>query len=467
MPATRTARILGAFLVLSALVHGTGAAHGSTEPELEPLEVSDPAVTSGMAWHLDATNARVAWRWSLGASVRVAVIDTGVDNTHPDLLGQVEDAVDCTGAAGSADGCKPGGTDDEGHGTHVAGIIAARADDGIGVAGVAPRSKILAVKALSADCATDGCVADGDAADLAAGVRWAMREHADVINLSVSAPNRLAPALLDAIGEAWDAGAVVVLSAGSRTDKPMFFDTSSAIVVTATDRSGQLAPYAPRLADDAIAVAAPGGLASDTEFTCHESAEPLGIVSSVPLQTGDGSGYECRAGTSMAAAQVSGGLALLMSMGFSRDEAVDRLLGTAVPGDGLALGTIDLADAVARPYPPGVSNRHDAFDTGVLPPPATELPSVGPFSVPSEPADESSSVPLWLVMVLGAGAVALVAEVVLRIAGRRRGDYAGAAGSAELPATSVPAAAADGPPQPVASGEPGFEGDRGSSPSDT
>src|SRR5690606_15192378 len=121
---------------LVALVGGPGTAHGSASRELGPLEVSDPAVTSGIAWHLDAINARVAWRSSLGASVRVAVIDTGVDNTHPDLLGQVEDAVDCTGAGGSADRCAPGGTDDDGHGTHVAGIIAARADDGIGVAGV-------------------------------------------------------------------------------------------------------------------------------------------------------------------------------------------------------------------------------------------------------------------------------------------------------------------------------------------
>lgn len=419
MRATRTASIVAVFVGLVAMSIGPSPTLAATEPGLTPLEVTDPAVTSGMAWHLDAVGARVAWRSSLGASVRVAVIDTGIDNTHPDLLGQVEDAVDCTGAGGSADACVPGGIDDDGHGTHVAGIIAARADDRIGVAGVAPRSRLLAVKALSACEDEEGCLAEGDSADLAAGVRWAAREHADVINLSVSAPHRLAPVLLDAIGEAWDAGAVVVLSAGRRTDQPLFFDTSAALVVTATDRHGDLATYAPRLSDDAIAIAAPGGLAADTEFTCHESADPVGIVSSVPVTTGDGSGYECRGGTSMAAAQVSGGLALLLSMGFSRDEAVDRLLGTVVPGDGLALGSIDLAAAVARPYPPGVNNRHDAFDTGFLPPPATELPAVGPFAVPSEPGNDPA-VPVWVVMVVGALTLALVAEVGLRLAGRRQ-----------------------------------------------
>src|SRR5690606_26130123 len=124
---------IGAFAPLDA------SATSVPSSQLEPLEVSDPAVTSGMAWHLDAIGARVAWRSSLGASVRVAVIDSGVDSTHPDLLGQVENTVDCIGAAGAADGCEPGGADDDGHGTHVAGIIAARADDHIGVAGVAPR----------------------------------------------------------------------------------------------------------------------------------------------------------------------------------------------------------------------------------------------------------------------------------------------------------------------------------------
>jgi subtilisin family serine protease len=425
MSRTSTARVAGVLLVLWAVVALPGRA-GAADEELEPLGVSDPAVTTGMAWHLDAIGARVAWRSSLGASVRVAVVDSGVDSTHPDLLGQVEDAVTCIGAAGSAEGCKPGGVDEDGHGTHVAGIIAARADDNIGVAGVAPRAKILSVKALEAKCEEGACVADGDAGDLAAGVRWAIGENVDVINLSVSAPYRLAPDLLDAIGEAWEAGAVVVLSAGSRTDQPMFFDTSSALVVTATDRNGDLAPYAPRLADDAIAVAAPGGLTTDTELTCHEHADPVGIVSSVPIDTGDGSGYECLAGTSMAAAQVSGGLALLLSMGFSRDEAVDRLLGTAVPGDGLALGLIDLGAAVANPYPPGVSNRHDAMDTGVLPPPASELPTTGPFAAPVEEDDDDPAVPLWVVMVAGAVVVALLAELGLRLAGRRHQSGAGA-----------------------------------------
>ena len=456
MITSRIARLAVAALVSVSVIAPTLTA-ASAETELEPLGVTDPAVTSGMAWHLDAIGARIAWRSSLGAAVRVAVVDSGVDSTHPDLLGQVEDSVTCIGAAGSADECTPGGTDTDGHGTHVAGIIAARADDGIGVAGVAPRAKVLSVKALESRCDDASCTADGDAADLAAGVRWAIGEHVDIVNLSITAPYRLAPDLLDAIGEAWEAGAVVVLSAGSRVDQPTFFDVSSALLVTATDRSGGLASYAPRLPDDSIGVAAPGGLTTDTEYTCHRDGEPVGIVSSVPVDTGDGSGYECRGGTSMAAAQVSGGLALLMSMGFSRDEAVDRLLETTVPGDGLALGSIDLAAAVARPYPPGVTNRHDAFDTGVLPPPVTELPRVGPFSVPSEPSDDSG-LPVWVFMIAGALGLALVAELGLRLFGRRDRPAGPAEPGAGDPGEGAPGDGTDPPHETAGEAGPATPG---------
>lgn len=419
--------------VLLACVAGPAVAWAGTEPgvaveadepsPLEPLEVDDPAVTSGMAWHLDATGARVAWRSSLGASVVVAVIDSGVDASHPDLVGQVASSVDCIGAAGAPDGCRAGGTDESGHGTHVAGIIAARADDRLGVAGVAPRARILAVKALEARCTDEGCTVEGDAGDLAAGVRWAVREEADVINLSVSAPYRLAPDLLDAMAEAWDAGALVVLSAGNRSDVPMFFDTSYALVVTATDRDGGLAPYAPAVDNASIGVAAPGGRGSDTEYTCHDTGEPVGIVSTVPTASGDGSGYDCMAGTSMAAGQVSGGLALLLSMGFNRDEAFDRLVSTARPAEGLGYGLVDLAAAVDRPYPPGVTNRHDSFATGVTPPPVTELPAEGPFSVPSIGDDPP---PIWLYMLGGAVGLAVLAELGMRLFVRRQRSVAGA-----------------------------------------
>jgi subtilisin family serine protease len=416
----------------------TAGAPGTNEAEpLAPLEVNDPAVTSGMAWHLDAIGARVAWRSSLGARVRVAVVDSGIDSTHPDLLGQVETSVSCIGAAGDPGGCRAGGVDESGHGTHVAGLIAARADDATGVAGVAPRATLLAVKALAARCTDHACTVEGDAGDLAAGVRWAVQEEADIVNLSVSAPYRLAPDLLDAIREAWEAGSVVVLAAGNRSDQPTFFDTSAALVVTATDREGGIAPYAPPLPPDAVAVAAPGGRDADTEHTCHETGTPVGLVSSFALAAGDGSGYACLAGTSMAAAQVSGGLALLLSMGYARDEAVDRLLTTVVPGEALGLGIIDLAAAVDRPYPPGVRNRHDAFATGVAPPPPGELPSVGPFSVPSEPASNPPSV--WWFVIGGGLGLALVTELVLRLLGRRAATGNGAEGPADPTPPAGPA----------------------------
>ena len=398
----------------------TGPTTGpTTEPALTPLTVSDPGVTSGLAWHLDAIGARAAWRASLGASVTVAVVDTGVDHTHPDLLGQVHGQVTCLETGGDVDRCEPGAPDGDGHGTHVAGLIAARADDGVGVAGVAPRARLLAVRAAERACAPDAtCVATADPADLAAGIAWAVEEGADVVNLSIDPGRRVPPVLVDAIDDAWTAGSVVIMAAGNTSSGPLLFATGAALLVTATDRDGNLAPYAPSLDGTRVAVAAPGGRVGDTRYTCHRTARPVGVVSTFARAEGDGSGYACLAGTSMAAAQVSGGLALLLSMGFTRDEALERLVDTARPAPGLGDGLIDLAAAVAEPHPVGVSYRHDGFDNGAGAAPTGQVPVVGPFA--RESADGSNTPSVWWFVAGGAVLVAGLAEAVMRLTTRRR-----------------------------------------------
>jgi len=87
-------------------------------------------------WSLDAIHAPTAWNLSHGDGVRVAVLDTGIWKEHPDLAGQVVDEQDFTSSA-------TGAADAYGHGTHVAGIIAAVENDATGSAGVAPRAKLL------------------------------------------------------------------------------------------------------------------------------------------------------------------------------------------------------------------------------------------------------------------------------------------------------------------------------------
>ena len=108
-----------------------------------------PGPAGGDQWNLEQADVAAAWPTTRGEDVVVAVVDSGVDARHPDLRDRVVGSTDCVGATGDPDACRPGGdTDPDGHGTHVAGIVAASADDGRGVAGVAPEARLLAVRAL-------------------------------------------------------------------------------------------------------------------------------------------------------------------------------------------------------------------------------------------------------------------------------------------------------------------------------
>ena len=418
--------VIAAIAAAGALLAPTGDTHAQGA-DADPIETDDPAVVSGLAWHLDATAARTAWRSSLGGGVVVAVVDSGVDADHPDLVGQVSESITCEGTDGDPSRCTGSGRDHNGHGTHVAGLVAARTDDGTGVAGVAPRATLLAIRAIDASCDSDECTPTGPTADVAAGIRWALDHDADVINVSVSASRRLGPELAAAVDEAWDAGAIPVIAAGNRSGTSGSFDARAALVVTATDRNGVLAPYASPVDGAPFGIAAPGGEQGDTAETCHIDGTPAGLISTVPTAAGDRSGYACRAGTSMAAPQVSAGLALLLSMGYSRDDAVERLLDTARPGHGLGAGSLDLPAAVAGPIPPGVRTRHDDFDNGTAPPDRAP-PTTGPFAAPSGGSRDWQP---WLVVALGGVAAGGAAEAVLRV--RRRRQVGAPGGDATRP----------------------------------
>jgi type VII secretion-associated serine protease mycosin len=153
-------------------------------------------------WQLTDLRASEAWKVSTGAGVIVAVIDSGVDDTHPDLAGQVLDGTDLVSAGGD------GHNDVVGHGTTVAGLIAGRADDRRGIEGLAPEAKILPVRVLDARNRYD------DARVVANGVRWAVDHGADVINLSLGGAVT-SPALADAIDYAFEKDVVVVACTGN------------------------------------------------------------------------------------------------------------------------------------------------------------------------------------------------------------------------------------------------------------
>lgn len=153
-------------------------------------------------WHLDALGAATAWLESTGAGVTVAVIDSGVDASHPDLAGQVLPGIDLVEPGGD------GRTDPVGHGTTIASLIAGRHDDADGVAGLAPEAKILPVRVLDHQNRYD------DPVIVAKGVQWAVDHGARVVNLSLGGAN-YSPALADALDYAFARDVVVVACTGN------------------------------------------------------------------------------------------------------------------------------------------------------------------------------------------------------------------------------------------------------------
>jgi subtilisin family serine protease len=153
-------------------------------------------------WQLRALGANTAWRYSTGAGVTVAVLDSGVDASHADLAGQVLPGADFV------DGSTDGRRDPVGHGTTVAALIAGRADDGSGVAGIAPGAHILPVRVLDKANKYD------DATVVAGGLRWAVDHGATVVNMSLGGAVR-SDILADALAYAAAHDVVVVACTGN------------------------------------------------------------------------------------------------------------------------------------------------------------------------------------------------------------------------------------------------------------
>lgn len=299
------------FFYGSGLVNAAAALASATgRPVLD-----SPAVLGGDDWGRDLVKAPAAWAQdSTGRGVTVAVIDTGVDINHPELRaniwtnqneipangidddrnGLVDDYQGWDFASGDSD---PSDTD--GHGTHVAGTIAA-ARDGIGVTGVAPNAKIMPIRVLSAQpSSTDPT---GNIA-LIQGIDYAINSGAKVINLSLSKGYRYDFEFGAALQRANQAGVVVVIASGNEREDEGMIQPSElgyramvnnlGIAVGAVDRETQMAlfsnPAGRRLGHFVVA---PG----------------VNVLSSVP-----GGQYATYSGTSMATPHVAGVAALLLS----------------------------------------------------------------------------------------------------------------------------------------------------------
>ncbi|MFF4033516.1 type VII secretion-associated serine protease mycosin [Streptomyces sviceus] len=203
-------------------------------------------------WALDAMHTQQAWQTTKGAGVTVAVLDTGVENDHPDLVGNVLTGKDMIGF-----GATRGDRSWARHGTAMAGIIAGHGHgvgNGDGVMGIAPEAKILPVRVILEDGDPARAKARNTRGNaLAEGIRWAADHGADVINLSLgddSASAHPEGGEDDAVQYALKKGSVVVASAGNGGEKGDHISYPAAypgvIAATAVDKFGTRASFSTR-----------------------------------------------------------------------------------------------------------------------------------------------------------------------------------------------------------------------------
>lgn len=256
-------------------------------PVAAPVE--DPLFEEQSA--LKNIRAPEAWAEGRGDGIRVGMVDSGIDGSHPDLVEQVAAQKDFSDGDSVAE-------DLTGHGTAVAGILAAKADNGLGIAGVCPECDLLVAKV--------DAYSNPDADQTARAMRWAADNGASIINVSLGTP---APseALEKAVMYAADKGVVIVAATGNTESGATLYPAAypGVIPVSAANRNSHSAP------SNSGEISAPG--------------EEV-------LSTFPGGAYQPLSGTSAATPQVAGAASLLASQGLEADEIRTRLISSARTG---------------------------------------------------------------------------------------------------------------------------------------
>ena len=276
-------------------------------------------------WGLDAIEADSAHLLTRGAGAVVAVVDSGVDYVHPDLSGVLLPGYDFVEHDDDP-------YDQNGHGTHVVGILVADSGNGLGVSSVAPDAKVLPLRVLDADN-------EGAASSAASALDMAVERGAQVINLSLLESSY--DASVDFAIRRAVANDVVVVVAG-HTERDSGCSARARIrgvlCVAAVDRARRRSPFS--AIGRGVDISAPGGLGAR-------------IRGSGILSTSKSGGYKEMAGTSQAAPHVAGVAALLVALGLRGEQVTRRLIETA--GD---LG----APGLDGTYGAGLVNARTAVD---------------------------------------------------------------------------------------------------------
>ncbi|HDT7699192.1 TPA: S8 family peptidase [Enterococcus faecium] len=302
--ASRLIRALIVPLSSSTRLHSLGEASFTIEQDSK-IKVhaaakntkTNPSNIQGIPWGVRKIRAHKAWSTSTGHRIKIAVIDTGADYQHPDLRHSLARGINLLNR-----NMLP--LDDNGHGTHIAGTIAA-ANSTEGIIGVAPRSIIYPVKAFDHQ-------GSAYVSDIILGIDWCVRNRVDIINMSFGMRTK-SKALLDVVNRATREGIVIVASSGNdgkrrSIDYPARY--SQTISVGATDENRRIAEFSNR--GPHVDIYAPG----KNIYSCWTHGK-----------------HHEMSGTSMATSHVSGAIALLLAErpGLSPDEIKTLIKKSSTP----------------------------------------------------------------------------------------------------------------------------------------
>ena len=257
------------------LAHTAGIVYAEPNYERELLRTTNDPLAP-QQWHLDRIQAPLAWDTTIGEGITVALLDTGVSLTHPDLQGRIRGGYDLFN--NDADP-----SDDEGHGTHVAGVVAANGDNGEGGVGICWRCTVLPIKVL-------GPRGRGSDATIATGIRLAVDQGARIIGMSLGGPEE-SRVLRDAVDYATSRNVLIVAasgndgSSGTTPNYPAAFP--SVLAVSATDSRDQVTTFS--TTGDFVDIAAPGTNIRSTFWSPQSGdtyASASGTSESTPMVVG-------------------------------------------------------------------------------------------------------------------------------------------------------------------------------------